>query len=138
MEKSQGSERKREREITYLEISAPAALCAAKCPARYMYARRAREHAFISPPRALYLQKIIRARSAAPCRLFSVPRCTGAARRQLNRLVHDRANLRARLCRNGGKKKGEHSHSGGDTGDIAFPPSGFVKGAWPRVTQFFR
>jgi len=42
-----------------------------------MYARRARERAFISPPRALYLQKIIRARSAEPRRLFSVPRRSG-------------------------------------------------------------
>lgn len=77
----------------------------------------------------LYLQKIIHVASLAN-RLFSVPRCVRTAA-ELNRLVHDRVNLRTVVSRDKTKKKPEEKTKGTrrikKTRDIVFETLGFAK-----------
>lgn len=96
-EKKENGRKKNEKYIVSWNIGARGA---AKCPARYVCTARERRFYFSA---LLYLQKIIRVASPRPRaahRLFSVPRCVrAAAAAELNRLVHDRANLRTVVSR---------------------------------------
>lgn len=95
--KKENGRKKNEKYIVSWNIGARGA---AKCPATLcMHCPRTPRFYFSA---LLYLQKIIRVASPRPRaahRLFSVPRCVRAAAAELNRLVHDRANLRTVVSR---------------------------------------